>query len=188
VQVLSHPAALVETQVLENNVQYGTATHSAIACPSAAKTGTTSGLVDAWLDGFTPNLTTVVWMGYAQSNISMTDVHGEPQQGGALPAQIWHDYMEQVVTPPCAQFAAPTSDPMSYLPFTGVYQQRGLASYVPPQGPTGGTSASAGGASAPGGSRARGGAQALGGGSSSPGGAAPPGGTGGAAAPGTGAT
>ena len=73
-------------------------------------------------------------MGYAQSNISMTDVHGEPQQGGALPAQIWHDYMEQVVTPPCAQFAAPTSDPMSYLPFTGVYQQRGLASYVPPEG------------------------------------------------------
>ena len=48
----------------QQNVLGGTATHSAIDCPSAAKTGTTSKLVDAWLDGFTPNLTTVVWMGY----------------------------------------------------------------------------------------------------------------------------
>ena len=56
---------------------------SAIGCPSAAKTGTTSGLVDAWLDGFTPTRTTVVWMGYPAANISMTDVHGQPQFGGA---------------------------------------------------------------------------------------------------------
>ena len=73
--------------------QYGTATGSAIGCPTAAKTGTTSGLVDAWLDGFTPNRTTVVWMGYAKSNISMTDVHGQAQFGGLLPAQIWHNFM-----------------------------------------------------------------------------------------------
>ena len=129
--VLSRAAALVETEILQHNVQYGTATQSAIGCPSAAKTGTTSKEVDAWLDGFTPNRTTVVWMGYP-TNISMTDVHGQAQFGGDLPAQIWHDFMSQVVTPPCAQFAAPTSDPMTYLPFSGTYQRAGEAAYIPP--------------------------------------------------------
>ena len=49
------PLSRRETEILQHNVQSGTATRSAIGCPTAAKTGTTSGLVDAWLDGFTPN-------------------------------------------------------------------------------------------------------------------------------------
>jgi penicillin-binding protein 1A len=142
-QVLSRAAALVETEILQHNVQYGTATLSAIGCPSAAKTGTTSKEVDAWLDGFTPNRTTVVWMGYP-TNISMTDVHGQAQYGGDLPAQIWHDFMSSVVTPPCAQFAAPTTDPMSYLPFSGHYQEAGEAAYVPPSTGATGTTHGAG--------------------------------------------
>ena len=142
VQVLSRAAALVETEILQHNVQYGTATGSAISCPSAAKTGTTSKLVDAWLDGFTPNRTTVVWMGYPKTNVPMTDVHGQAQFGGLLPADIWHDFMSSVVTAPCAQFAAPTTDPMSYLPFAGTYQRAGEAAYVPPStGPSGATGA-----------------------------------------------
>ena len=32
-------------------------------------------------------------MGYPNKRVSMTDVHGEPQQGGYLPAEIWHAYM-----------------------------------------------------------------------------------------------
>jgi penicillin-binding protein 1A len=140
-QVLSRAATLVETEILQHNVEYGTATLSAIGCPTAAKTGTTSKEVDAWLDGFTPNRTTVVWMGYP-TNISMTDVHGQAQYGGDLPAQIWHNFMSSVVTPPCAQFAAPTSDPMTYLPFSGTYQRAGEAAYVAPStGPSGATGA-----------------------------------------------
>ncbi|HVC84428.1 MAG TPA: transglycosylase domain-containing protein [Solirubrobacteraceae bacterium] len=155
-KVLSTAAAAVETEILQHNVEGGTATRSAIACPSAAKTGTTSGLVDAWLDGFTPTRTTVVWMGYEAQNVSMTDVHGEAQFGGQLPAQIWHDFMAPIVTPPCAAFTSPTAVPMTYLPFSGHYQQVGLASYVPqstgPSGATGATGATAGtgGATAPG--------------------------------------
>ena len=137
-RVLSTAATLVETEILQHNVQGGTATRSAIACPSAAKTGTTSGLVDAWLDGFTPTRTTVVWMGYEAKNVSMTDVHGQAQFGGQLPAQIWHDFMAPIVTPPCAAFTSPTAVPMTYLPFTGHYQQIGLASYGPAStGPSG---------------------------------------------------
>ena len=82
VKVLSSADAAVETSILEDNVLRGTATESAVSCPSAAKTGTTSGLVDAWLDGYTPGYTTIVWMGYPNRNISMTDVHGAPQYGG----------------------------------------------------------------------------------------------------------
>ncbi|MGA3361841.1 MAG: transglycosylase domain-containing protein [Solirubrobacteraceae bacterium] len=180
VQVLSTAATAVETEILQHNVEYGTATLSAIGCPTAAKTGTTSNLVDAWLDGFTPNRTTVVWMGYPKSDVSMTDVHGQAQYGGDLPAQIWHNFMSDVVTPPCAQFLSPTADPMTYLPFSGHYQQVGLASYVPSTGPTGATGASGakagtGGATAP---------SAQGSTGTQP----PPGGTGGATTPATGST
>jgi hypothetical protein len=81
-------------------------------------------------------------------------VHGQAQFGGDLPAQIWHDFMDPLVTPPCLSFVAPTADPMTYLPFTGHYQQIGLASYVPPTGPSGATGAKgagpgAGGTQAP---------------------------------------
>jgi len=185
VQVLSTAAAAVETEILQHNVEYGTATQSAIGCPSAAKTGTTSNLVDAWLDGFTPGRTTVVWMGYPKTDVSMTDVHGQAQFGGDLPAQIWHNFMSQVIAPPCAQFVSPTADPMTYLPFSGHYQQVGLASYVPSTGSTGATGANrakpgTGGTTAPGG-HGTGGAQLPVGGTG--GAQLPAGGTGGARLP-----
>ena len=132
-KVLSTAATTVETEILQHNVQYGTATGSAISCPTAAKTGTTSGLVDAWLDGFTPNRTTVVWMGYPKANISMTDVHGQAQFGGLLPADIWHDFMSAVVTPPCTPLPDPAADPMTYVPFTGQFEESGLRELRPPK-------------------------------------------------------
>ena len=96
VKVLCEGVTAEETSILHENVESGTATRSAIDCPTAAKTGTTSELVDAWLDGYTPHYSTVVWMGYPNKRVSMTDVHGEPQQGGYLPAEIWHAYMAAV--------------------------------------------------------------------------------------------
>jgi penicillin-binding protein 1A len=130
-KVFSSAADAVERQILEENVLEGTATQSAIDCPSAAKTGTTTNLVDAWLDGFTPNYTAVVWMGYPQGDIPMDDVQGEPQYGGDLPADIWHDTMDTLATPPCASF--PSAPAMDYVPFSGRYQQLGLESYTPPK-------------------------------------------------------
>jgi hypothetical protein len=61
--------------------------------------------------------------------------------------------MTAVSTPPCAAFISPTADPMSYLPFSGYYQQLGLSSYVPPStGSTGATGAA--GAKGTGGTKA----------------------------------
>jgi penicillin-binding protein 1A len=132
VKVLSDGVTAEETNILEQNVQSGTATRSAIDCPTAAKTGTTSELVDAWLDGYTPDYSTVVWMGYPNKRISMTDVHGEPQQGGYLPAEIWHDYMSEVVGTNCVPFPQPT-EPLNYQPFFGKYATTGQAVVQSPE-------------------------------------------------------
>jgi penicillin-binding protein 1A len=124
VKVLSDGITAEETSILHENVLSGTAVRSAIDCPTAAKTGTTSELVDAWLDGYNPEYSTVVWMGYPNKRVSMTDVHGEPQQGGYLPAEIWHDYMTGVVGTHCVEFPTPT-EPLTYQPFFGKFANTG---------------------------------------------------------------
>jgi penicillin-binding protein 1A len=56
--------------------------------PIAGKTGTTQDFADAWFAGFTPDLVTVVWVGYDNpTNL------GDNETGGAVAAPIWHDYM-----------------------------------------------------------------------------------------------
>ncbi len=128
VKVLSDGVTAEETDILHQNVLGGTAGRSAINCPTAAKTGTTSNLVDAWLDGYTPNYSTAVWMGYPKQDVPMTDVHGEPQQGGYLPAEIWHAYMAAVTEgEPCASFPEP-KEPISYEPFFGKFASTGQSS------------------------------------------------------------
>jgi penicillin-binding protein 1A len=123
VRVLSEAVTAEETSILEDNVHDGTATRSAINCPTAAKTGTTSELVDAWLDGYTPDFSTVVWMGYPRKDIPMTDVHGEPQQGGYLPAEIWHAYMAAVTEgQPCVAFK-PSKEAILYKPFQSKFSR-----------------------------------------------------------------
>ena len=73
------------------------------------------------------NYSTVVWMGYPNKRVSMTDVHGEPQQGGYLPAEIWHDYMSAVTEgKPCVPFP-PTKESISYKPFFGKFATTGRA-------------------------------------------------------------
>jgi len=56
--------------------------------PIAGKTGTTQDFADAWFSGFTPDLVTVVWVGF-DNPASL----GENETGAAVAAPIWHDYM-----------------------------------------------------------------------------------------------
>lgn len=115
------------TRILHLNVLGGTAGKSAINCPTAAKTGTTSELVDAWLDGYNSEYSTVVWMGYPSRRVSMTDVHGQPQQGGYLPADIWHAYMAPVTEGhPCAPLDESNAG-IEFQPFYGHYATEGQA-------------------------------------------------------------
>ena len=60
---------------------------------NAGKTGTTENHADAWFDGYTRQLSTVVWMGYPKGEIPMLDVHGVAVAGATFPVPIWHEYM-----------------------------------------------------------------------------------------------
>ncbi|MDQ1395039.1 MAG: penicillin-binding protein, partial [Acidimicrobiaceae bacterium] len=66
-----------------------------IGRPAAGKTGTTDNYVDAWFVGYTPTLSTSVWMGYAANETtSMRNVKGVRDVfGGTIPAQTWHNFM-----------------------------------------------------------------------------------------------
>jgi penicillin-binding protein 1A len=98
------------TKILEMNVQKGTGTHANYGCPAAGKTGTTDNYNDAWFVGYTPSLSTSVWVGYPNALKEMRSVHGIEVAGGTFPAQIWHDYMNVAHTD-CTSFPKPTSSP-----------------------------------------------------------------------------
>ncbi len=85
--------ASVVTGILEDNVRYGTGTAAALDRPVAGKTGTTDKHADAWFVGYTPGLSTAVWMGYTRGEVPMTNVHGISVSGGSFPAEIWRRFM-----------------------------------------------------------------------------------------------
>src|SRR3954453_18526075 len=126
-RVLSDGVAYTVTKVLEKNIQAGTAVNANIGCPAAAKTGTTDEFVDAWLVGYTPHLSTAVWVGYPNSRVSMTNVHGSSVQGGSIPAGIWHDFMSTAHGTNCDSFPPPTEQP-KFGAFYGEHSANGLKS------------------------------------------------------------
>ncbi len=91
------PAGIAQTvqTMLTGPVQSGTATQAAIAGVTVAgKTGTTSNYGDAWFVGWTPELTTAVWVGFPTKLVSMSTLYnGQPVEGGTFPAIIWHSFM-----------------------------------------------------------------------------------------------
>ena len=93
-RALSQGVAWKVTDVLRQNALYGTGAGSGDGIHvNAGKTGTTDNHADAWFDGFTKQLTTVVWMGYPQGEKPMLDVHGVAVAGATFPVPIWHEYM-----------------------------------------------------------------------------------------------
>jgi len=80
-------------------VREGTGMAAAIDRPVAGKTGTTQNYGDAWFVGFVPQLSTAVWVGQPDQVVPMSNVHGRRVTGGSFPAQIWSEYMREMVTP-----------------------------------------------------------------------------------------
>jgi penicillin-binding protein 1A len=116
--VLTAAQAAQETYVLQQVVLRGTGVAAGgVGGEVAGKTGTTQFASDAWFIGFTPNLTTAVWMGYANSTQSMDGFRGEADvQGGTIPAELWHNYMA----------AALASEPQYVGTFPPVYYFGGV--------------------------------------------------------------
>ena len=98
------------TRILHDNITEGTGTAAYTGCyGQAGKTGTTDKYVDAWFDGYQPNLATSVWVGYPQSNeIEMSSVHGITVFGGTFPADIWNAFYSGIGVP-CEYFRSPPS-------------------------------------------------------------------------------
>jgi membrane peptidoglycan carboxypeptidase len=67
--------------------------------PSAAKTGTTQlgdtgSDKDAWMVGYTPSLSTAVWVGTVRDDKPLVNKWGSPVYGSGLPSDIWKATMD----------------------------------------------------------------------------------------------
>src|SRR3954447_20008227 len=106
------------TKILQQNMKKGTGTSAQMGCPAAGKTGTTDTFKDAWFAGYTPRLSTVVWVGYPHKARPMTNVHGIKVAGATFPAEIWRDYMKVAKGSFCGKFPKPL-EPAELSPFCG---------------------------------------------------------------------
>ncbi|MDY2636360.1 MAG: PBP1A family penicillin-binding protein [Phascolarctobacterium sp.] len=86
-RVVDAASAYLTTNMLEDVLVSGTAGGMGIGRPAAGKTGTTDTYIDAWFVGYTPDLSTAVWVG---------DDNNKPMQrmyGSGAPLSIWHEFM-----------------------------------------------------------------------------------------------
>jgi penicillin-binding protein 1A len=82
------------TAILQQVVSRGTGVRARIGRPVAGKTGTGQNWGDAWFVGYTPDLVTSVWVGFAEAQISMVPPTTRLRvTGGTWPAEIWQLYM-----------------------------------------------------------------------------------------------
>ena len=92
-RILESPVAYYVTKILERVITEGTGKGANIGRPAAGKTGTTSDYKDAWFGGYTPELATVVWMGYLETSKPMDKIGDRTVTGGSFPADIWREFM-----------------------------------------------------------------------------------------------
>ncbi|HTK17220.1 MAG TPA: transglycosylase domain-containing protein [Acidimicrobiia bacterium] len=110
-RILTPEVARTETQMLTGVLENGTASGLSIGRPAAGKTGTTDKNVDAWFIGYTPQLTTAVWMGDPNGENSMSNVGGISVFGATYPADIWKAFMEAAhANLPVVDFIPPDED------------------------------------------------------------------------------
>src|SRR5690606_18768332 len=92
-RALPADTACLATQTLNHNVQYGTGRRAALnRQPAAGKTGTTDNGADVWFVGFTPYLTTAVWMGVQEFKAPLPSIDGVANMGGFFPSRLWGDF------------------------------------------------------------------------------------------------
>ena len=102
-QVLEPEIAHEATEIMIGDVTEGIASDASLGeRPVAGKTGTSENFFDAWFVGYTPQLLTGLWMGYADGGQTLAyDLEYARElsglNGGITPAMIWKTYMEQVL-------------------------------------------------------------------------------------------
>src|SRR6266705_5744152 len=103
-QVLSPEVAYVITHMLEGTIERGTGVAAkALGRPAAAKTGTTNDYSNAWFIGYTPKLTTGVWVGYDRPRSL-----GRDETGSRVAVPIWTAFMSAALAgTPADDFPVP---------------------------------------------------------------------------------
>ncbi len=152
-QVINERTADTVNFALQQVVARGTGRAANIGKPLAGKTGTTEDNGDAWFVGYTPNLSTAVWMGYPEGSArKMNNVRGIAVTGGTFPAQIFRSYMTEATknqdvpkfvdpvdfgTPPVSDRPTTTSAPTTTttVPPTSSTTTPGLIPVVPTSRP-----------------------------------------------------
>jgi len=130
-RILSEESAYIMTNLLKTTTSNGTLSYAVsnagkpAGIDIAGKTGTTQNWADAWTVGFTPYITTAVWVGFDRGGFNSL---GTNQTGAVTAGPIWAKFMRdahQNLAP--RQFVAPNSG-ISYQQVTA---QSGL---LPPSG------------------------------------------------------
>ncbi|TGK04668.1 carboxypeptidase [Leptospira selangorensis] len=92
IQIISEGTAYILRKMLTMVAMGGTAANGLHSADqgnykgiAAGKTGSTSSFTNAWYCGFDPKLTTVIWLGFDKSSISL----GRGQAAGVLAVPIW---------------------------------------------------------------------------------------------------
>jgi penicillin-binding protein 1A len=111
-RVLSDGVAYEVVDVMTGTFDYGTLTCCDIPCPAAGKTGTTELQSDAWTVGYTPEVSTAVWVGNPDARVAL------PGYSFDLAGPIWHDYMSVAGVEPCEDFPE-AQNPVSLSPGYG---------------------------------------------------------------------
>lgn len=121
-ETLKPETAFIMTDLLQAVVKEGTGRRAlklTSLAPVAGKTGTSNDYTDAWFVGFSPKITTAVWVG--------RDDHkplGKKEAGSAAALPIWIDYMEEALAKyPGGVFKQPAgikmvSTPYGYIPYS----------------------------------------------------------------------
>lgn len=96
-QIMSEEVAYLISDILSGVLRGGTATSAMYEARftrmGAGKTGTSNDWKDAWFVGYTPELTTGIWIGFDSFKYSL----GNNQVGGRVAAPIWGKYMVEAL-------------------------------------------------------------------------------------------
>ena len=95
----------------------GQAYASGLGRPEAGKTGTGQDYTNVYFAGYTPQVTTAVWVGFPAGNIPMDSYYGHSVFGGTLAAPIWKAFMLKAVAGmPVEGFPAPPPPQSGKIP------------------------------------------------------------------------
>jgi penicillin-binding protein 1A len=98
------------TDILRGVLVNGTAAGKGLGDrPAAGKTGTSEDFGNAWFVGYTPTLSTAVWMGDLNCNCPLHNIAGVRSVfGGTIPASTWQKFMKRALDGvPVTDFAEP---------------------------------------------------------------------------------